>query len=193
MKRSRSSLLGLDLSATAAAAVAVPLDWDGEWRRVRWTVVGEPLVKSASDADRARRTERIAQAIVRFAHEHRAFVAWIESYAFSMRTMAHTLGEVGGVVRLELVREGIAVHTANMSTSRKLLLGTLPSRGSPVSAKQESARVLAAAGAPLEWIEQKGLDLVDAFTAVNLGLSCEPGAYCYAQAAPPKAKRGRAA
>jgi hypothetical protein len=192
VRRARSSLLGLDLSATAAAAVAVPLDWDGDWQRVRWTLVGEPLLKGASDEDRARRTERIARKIVRFAHEHRAFAAWIESYAFSMRTMAHTLGEVGGVVRLELVREGLAVHTANMSTSRKLLLGGLPPRGSPVSAKQEAARVLASAGAPIAWVEQKGLDLVDAFTAVNLALSFEPGAYCFAQEPPPK-RKGKAA
>jgi hypothetical protein len=43
-------LLGLDLSLTASAAVAVPLDWDGSWSRVSSLVVGEKLRKDASDA-----------------------------------------------------------------------------------------------------------------------------------------------
>lgn len=189
MKR---ALLGLDLSTRAAAAVAVPLDWDGDFGRVSWEVFGIPLKKDASDFERALRTERIATGIVRFARAHHVKEAWIEGYAFNQKKAAHTLGEVGGVVRVELVRAGIAISTANMSSSRVLLLGKLPPRGSDVSAKQESARVLAAAGAPTEWIEQEGLDLVDGYVAVNLGLSIA-GGFFYAQPAPLKAKRGRAA
>jgi hypothetical protein len=33
-------LLGIDLSATCTAAIAVPLDRGGDWRRVTWTKAG---------------------------------------------------------------------------------------------------------------------------------------------------------
>ena len=48
-------VLGLDLSLKAAAAVAVPTWWDGEWDKVRSMVVGETLRRDASPAERARR------------------------------------------------------------------------------------------------------------------------------------------
>lgn len=165
-------LMGLDLSATAAAACAVPLDWDGQWQRVRTHVVGLPLPRDASDWDRAMRCEAIARALVAFAHEHGVSEAWIEGYAFGQRTAAHTLAEVGGVVRLELVRAGITIRTANMSTARKLLLGKVPRKG----AKEACHRTLWAAGSP-PWT----LDESDAFVCANLGLSEHAGAFCFAQ------------
>ncbi len=165
-------LMGLDLSATAAAACSVPLDWDGQWRRVRTHVVGLPLPRVASDLDRAMRCETIARALVAFAHDCEVRECWIESYAFSKRTNAHTLAEVGGVVRLELVRGGIALRTANMSTARKLLLGKVPRK----EAKQACHRTLWTAGSP-PWT----LDESDAFVAANLGLSEHAGAFCFAQ------------
>lgn len=166
-------LLGLDLSATAAAACAVPLDWDGDFRRVSTTIVGESLRRNATDVERARRTETIASRLVAFAREHGASEAWIESYAFSRRDSAHTLAEVGGVVRLELARAGFEIRTANMSTARKLLLGKVPRS----EAKQACHRVLHEAGSPA-WT----LDESDAFVCANLGLSEHAGAYCFAQA-----------
>lgn len=195
-----SAILGLDLSTRAAAAVVVPLDWAGDWSRVRWTVAGEALTKGASDYDRARRTETIATKIVAFARETGSVDARLEGYAFDQKTAAHTLGELGGVVRLELLRAGVSIHTSNMSSARKLLLGKLPPakrftpKGQPfVSAKQACVLALAAAGAPDEWIQQKGLDLVDAFVAANFGLSFVGGAHCFAQEPPLKPKRGRKA
>jgi hypothetical protein len=170
------TLLGLDLSARAAAAAAVPLDWDGEWRRVQTVVVGEPLGRGAPDAERAWRCGSIARRLVAFAQTHGITEAWIEGYAFSQRTAAHSLGEVGGVVRLELVRAGIAIRTANIGTARKLLLGKLPRR----HAKQAAHAALRAAGSPA-W----SLDESDAFVAANLGLSEHAGAWCFAQ--PPEA------
>jgi Holliday junction resolvasome RuvABC endonuclease subunit len=116
-------LLGIDLGTRACAAVACPTDWDGQWDRVRSLVVGEPLRRDATDTERARRTETIATRLVAFAREHGATLAVIESYAYGMRTAAHTLGELGGVVRLELVRAGLDVRTVNMGSARKLLLG----------------------------------------------------------------------
>lgn len=165
------TLLGIDVSATATAAVAVPLDWDGRWSRVDSIVVGEKLRRDATDTERARRCETIAARIVAFARAHGATQAWIESYAFSQRTAAHTLAEVCGVVRLELVRAGVEIRTANQGAARKLLLGKVPR--SDVKVAVYSA--LRAAGATFET-----LDECDAFVAANLGLA-EAGAFCFAQ------------
>ncbi len=166
-------LLGLDLSATAAAAVAVPLAWDGQWSRVASLVAGEQLHRDSTDAERARRTETIASRIVAFARAQRATVAWIESYGFNQRTAAHTIGEVGGVVRLELVRAGVEIRTAPMSTARKLLLGKLPR--SDIKVAIFSA--LRSAGARFD-----SCDEADAFVCANYGLA-ELGGYCFAQEA----------
>lgn len=163
-------LLGLDLSTRAAAAVAVPLDWYGRWQAVRSIVVGEKLRRDATDAERARRCENIAARIVAFARATGATCAWIESYAFAQKVAAHTLAEVGGVVRLELVRAGIELHTAQMSTARKMLLGKVPR----ADVKVAVFAAFRAAGAPFETCDE-----ADAMAAANLGLS-ELGGYCFA-------------
>lgn len=165
------TILGLDLSLTASAAVAVPLDWDGDWSRVRSLVVGEKLRREASDAERARRTETIAARIVAFARSTGATRAFIEGYAYGLKTSAHSLGELGGVVRLELVRAGFELTTVPMQTARKLLLGRCPRQGAKVAV----AETLKAAGARFE-----SLDECDAMAAANWGLS-ELGAYCFGQ------------
>jgi hypothetical protein len=121
-----TALLGLDLSTRAAAAVAVPLDWGGDWERVKWELSGEALERKAAESSRIDRCDRIARGIVRFARENGVTEAWIEAYAFNQREAAHWLGELGGIVRLELLRAGVAVRSANMSTARKLVLGKLP-------------------------------------------------------------------
>lgn len=178
-------ILGLDLSATAAACVALSTRWDGDFSRVFVRQFGADLRKDATDVERARRTEHIAQRIVEFARGLAVTEAWIEGYAFSMRTASHTLGEVGGVVRLELVRVGIDIHTANMSAARKLLLGKLPKKGAKVAAHQ----ALRAAGSPL-WT----LDESDAFVCANLGLSEHAGAFCFATEPPepePRKRKGK--
>ena len=165
-------VLGIDISATATAAVAVPLDWDGRWSRVASVVVGEKLRRDATDTERARRTETIAARVVAFARAHGATQAWVESYAFNQRTAAHTLAEVCGVLRLELVRAGIEIRTANQSAARKLLLGKLPRADVKVAVYS----ALRAAGATFETFDES-----DAFVAANLGLA-EAGGYCFAQA-----------
>ena len=174
-----TTVIGLDLSLNAAAAVAVPLSWDGQWSRVRSRVVGEPLRRDATDEERALRTETIASKIVAFALRESASVAYIEGYAFSLRTSAHSLGELGGVVRLALLRAGIGIKTSNMGTARKLLLGACPKKG----AKLAVTVALRASGAHF-----KTLDEYDAMVCANLGLS-EIGGYCFCQA--PEAKKRR--
>jgi hypothetical protein len=166
-----TTLLGIDLGTRACAAVACPTDWDGQWSRVRSIVVGEPLRRNATDTERARRTETIAARLVAFARETGASLALVESYAYGLRTAAHTLGELGGVVRLELVRAGLDVRTVNMGSARKLLLGKVPRIG----AKLAVFDALRAAGAPFIC-----LDTADAFAAANLVLS-DCGGYAFAQ------------
>lgn len=168
-----TTLLGLDLSLTAAAAVAVPLDWDGDWTRVTTAVTGTRLRRSALDAERARRTETIAAQIVAFARAQQATRCIIEGYAFSQPHSAHALGELGGVVRLELVRAGLDLRTVAIPTARKLLLGKVPREGAKVAV----AQALRAAGCPPEW----AFDELDAMCVANWGLS-ELGGYCFAQA-----------
>jgi len=167
----RVSLMGLDLSPTASAAVAVPLDWDGDWRRIARLTVGESLPRNASDSVRARRCETIATRLVAFARAHGVTDAWIEGYAFSRAEHAHTIAEVSGVVRLELVRAGIGLHTVPASSARKLLLGKVPRS----EAKAAVYAAFRAAGAPIETFDEG-----DALAVANFGLS-EAGGYCFAQ------------
>lgn len=177
-------VLGLDISSRSTATVAIPLSWDGKWSRVEWHVCGQPLPRGASDLARAQRCEFIASAIVGFAKRKGASVAWIEGYGFSRNTSAHTLAEVAGVVRLELVRAGIEIHTANMGSARKLLLGKVPSsrtQGKGAAKKAVYAQ-LVAHGARLPVVSKGGFDVADAIVCANHGLA-ELGGYAFAQVA----------
>lgn len=169
------TLMGLDLSPTAATAAVASSTWDGAWNRVYTFTCGHSLSKDATDEERARRCASIAEQLVRFANSHGVTRAWIEGYAFIRKgksNSVHTIAEVGGVVRLELVRHGIQIATANMSSARKLLLGKLPKKGAKVAAHQ----ALVAAGSPAWWT----LDESDAFVCLNWGMSEIAGAYCLA-------------
>jgi len=168
-------LLGIDFSVRATGLVAAPADWDGSWSKVHWATVGETLPRDASDVQRARRMESLARGICAFARMHDVDVAWFESYGFAQARAAHTIAEACGVTRLELVRAGIEIRTANMSAARKLLLGKVPRTSTEV--KAAVYKVVREAGAPVD-----SYDLADAFVALNWGMS-ELGGYCFAQAA----------
>jgi hypothetical protein len=158
-----TGILGLDLSATAPAAVAVPVGWNGDWSQVRSKRWEHPLTKDATDNARIMRCRVIAFDVWAFAEQNGCAVAWIESYAYGMMTAAHTLAEVGGVVRSLLDSRGIQLRTANMSSARKLLLGKIP-KGKGL-AKKVCAAALLSCGSPA-W----SLDESDAFVAANWGL-----------------------
>jgi hypothetical protein len=171
-------LMGVDLSASCTAAIAVPLDWNGDWKRAICTWAGEGLPRSASDRERALRTENIGIAIAEFAVSQGVTDAYLESYAFSRDTAAHTIAEVGGVVRLYLLQAGVNLHTTQLATARKLFLGTVPTKKTlprGVTVKDVILSTLHAAGAPFT-----SKDVADAFVAVNLALS-ERGAYALVQ------------
>jgi Holliday junction resolvasome RuvABC endonuclease subunit len=171
-----TTILGLDLSVRAAAAVSVPLAWDGDWQQVKSMVVGEPLREDATDTERARRCETIAMRIVAFSRATGVTIALIENYAFSRRSSSvHKLAELGGIVKLELVRAGIDLQRANMSATRKFLCGTIHRGTNPKVAVHQALR---AAGAHFETLDES-----DAFCAANWGLS-EEGGYCLCQNEP---------
>jgi len=169
----RTVIAGLDLSLTASAIVTVPTNWDSDWKRVKTNVVGRSLPRGAIDADRIDRCVDIATTLARHAKQRGVKRAYIEGYAFSRTDQAHSIGELGGIVRYLLAINGIEFVTANMNTARKLLLGKVPRKGP----KEACWGALAAAGAPA-W----SLDESDAFVCANLGLSEYAGAYCFAQA-----------
>ena len=170
-------LIGLDLSRRAAAAVAVPTEWDGDWTRVASYQCGGRLQANSTEEERIRLCDTIAQRIGSFCQRVYAEHIWIESYAWGTGTSAYTLGEVGGIVRLELMRHKLEINVANMGTARKLLLGKVP-RGKGL-AKKAVQKTLGLAGAPGNWTA----DHFDAFTVVNFALSNYSGAYCFAQEA----------
>lgn len=169
-------ILGIDLSLARTAAVAIPTDWDGQWQRVAEMSEGANLPRNATDLERVERVATIASRLVRFAQAHNAEQAWIESYAFGGSFMAHTLGELGGVVKHELARAGLELRTVNMGSARKLLLGKIP-RGKG-AAKDAVQRVLVAAGLPFRWKP----DEFDALVVANWAMS-ELGGFCFAQEA----------
>jgi len=164
------AIMGLDLSPTASAAFSAPLDWDGDWRRTARLTVGESLPRDASDTARARRCETIATRLVAFAKQHNVTQIWIEGYAFSRADQAHSIAEVSGVVRLELVRAGLEIRSVPASSVRKLLLGKVPRS----QAKAAVYAAFKAAGAPIETFDEG-----DALAVANYGLS-ENGAFCFA-------------
>jgi Holliday junction resolvasome RuvABC endonuclease subunit len=165
--------VGLDLSLTASAVVAVPHDWSGKRDRIRTKMAGYSLPRTATAMERIRRCVVIADEVVAFLdHLHRVSTVFVEGYAFSRADQAHSLGECGGVVRSRLLVHGYDFEDVNISHARKLLLGKVPRDG---KVKQRVADVFAAAGIPLD-----NFDKSDALAVANYGLS-EMGMFAYAQ------------
>lgn len=156
-------VLGLDLSLTSTGMVAVPAKWGQVWSRIAVATAGYGLRKDATDRERAERLDVIETEVLAFAAEQRATVAVIEAYAFTAQTShAHSLGELGGVVRLALMRAGLELVVISPASARKLL-GKQPRS----QAKVWAAGKVFGAGAPKSWT----LDQVDAFVVANAFLS----------------------
>lgn len=161
-------LIGLDLSLRATGIVVVPIDWKQDWKRVVVGSAGSPLPKTATEADRMRRLIHTREAIASVVRTHGCKVAVLEQYAFSsMASQAHSLGELGGVVKSFLVELGLELEIVPPASARKLL-GKQPRKG----AKQWAHERLVRAGAPTFWTE----DQLDAFIVTNFHLSAIGGA-----------------
>ncbi len=184
-------LLGLDLSLSASAAVALPADWaPGDWD-VPSLVVPAVEVEEDRDAFHARRTGVVANALLRFAVEHGVTDVYCEGYAYGRQNAREALAELGGVVKDYFLRRGRdvwsmtaqtgevprpprewVVRPVNMASARKTLLGKVPSKKtSGVPVKDHVNSQLAKMGARF-----KTMDEGDAFVVANharmlLGLS----------------------
>lgn len=168
-------VIGFDLSLTAPAGVALPLNWrPGDWRRVKVWLDHPKAPKSDDQPGRLCRYRLIADSARRFiesvmgvrgAPGPRLAGCYIEQYGFSKNNaQASKLMELGGIVRLDLFEKmGIVAETVGTSPSRKLLLGKVP-KSDPKIAVQ---LCLFKAGAPKRWEE----NICDAMCVVNWGLS----------------------
>jgi Holliday junction resolvasome RuvABC endonuclease subunit len=153
---------GLDLSLTGLGAVAVPENWDLDWRRVERASFGVSLPRGASTrqvTDRLRNLTRDVRVWLIRMHVTHVFIEDLPTHAaFSIVPLA----ELRGVVRLDLLDEAhLDVTFVNQSSARKLLLGKLPGK----DRKAHVVEALKAAGAEFE-----DKDQYDAFAAVNARL-----------------------
>lgn len=167
-------VIGLDLSLTAPAGVALPLNWHpGAWRVVKWWLDHPQAPKSDDRRGQLERYRLISDGVRRFIEyvtgvrgAPRASLAgcYIEQYAFSKNNaQASKLMGLGEIVRLDLFeRMGVVAETVNTGQARKLLLGKVP-RSDPKIAVQ---LCLFKFGAPKSWEE----NLCDAACVVNYGL-----------------------
>ena len=194
MEPARVVVLGLDLSARGAGAVAVPSDWGGDWSKIARLMSGEDLPAGAASALRIGRLHRIAADVVTFAGMHGCTTAVVEQYALRMdpnnpgaTAQAHTLAEVGGVVKHQLVEKlGLITESVAPASARKVLLGRVPQKGS----KAFTLRALKMMGIPEDWTP----DQKDAFVCANWAMSAIGGfALVTAEPVDGKRKRGRAA
>jgi hypothetical protein len=176
---------GLDPSLVAMAATTAPLDWAGQWSLIERGSWGYSLKRDASERERIVRCERVARAAVDFLVAHQVEVAYLESYGYSQPNYAHSLGELGGILRLFMLEAGIDIRIANMSSARKLLLGYVPRSGK--DAKEAVWEALQAAGG--QCFDR--LDETDAFCVLNWGMKDLGGPYVLAQEPPPKLPRVR--
>lgn len=103
----------------------------------------------------------LSSEIVSFAEKHHATSAVVEQYAFTSRhSHAHSLGELGGVVKVLLTaRCGIPVEAVPPASARKLILGRLPRK----DVKVATAAALTRMGMPGDWTA----DEADAFVCAN--------------------------
>jgi hypothetical protein len=172
-------VVGLDLSLRRTAWVAVPLLWQRDWGQI---VTG--IIEPGEDMLGLERLNLIwsmldpLRELVSDSWE--AQYAFIESPAFG-RYGSHASGELHGIVKLALFREGFHVAVANMTQARLLLLGQVPHKS---KAKKEVVAAWKAASAPFA----PDNDLCDAMTCANWGLS-ELGGQCFAVPPVPRKRK----
>ena len=166
---------GFDLSLTAPAAVALPLDWrPGDWKRVKSWLIKPIAPKTDDTRGQLERYILIAEWACNVvsgatgipgAPGHRLAGCMIENYAYSRNnSQASRLMELGGVVRVRLFETcGIVPTTVATSSARKLLLGKVP----PQDQKIAVQTFLYKAKCPKTFEE----NLCDAMCVANYALS----------------------
>ncbi len=155
------TVLGCDLSLSAAGFVAVPPDWSGDWSRIARHHVGHSLPRDVAEMRRVGRLHQITSEAVAFSERHGCRVACFEHYAFGQQFERERLGEIGGAVKLALVsRAGVLdVETVASNTARKLVLGKLPRKDVKAHVREAMLQL----GMPHAWTD----DEMDALVAAN--------------------------
>lgn len=124
-------VVGLDMSLTGAAGVALPAGWDGTPAGVTSVLTGYKLTADATYEARIDRIVHVVDVLCSFIEklsDENKLAVFIEDYAYSKHSASTTkLAEVGGAVRYFLAHElGIIPHVITASRARKYLLGALP-------------------------------------------------------------------
>lgn len=159
---SKAHVVGLDLSLRAAAACALPLDWDHDLNKVRMGKFGYDLPDDASDREKIERLAKIAHDVSVFCINAKATRIAAEGYAFAASSSSVTkLAELGGAVRVDVLESlDIAIESIPASRGRKILLQNCPKKDS----KKFVVRNVKRLGGPTKkWTE----DECDAFVCAN--------------------------
>jgi Holliday junction resolvasome RuvABC endonuclease subunit len=162
--------LGFDLSLTAPAAVALPLNWrPGDWKRAKSWLMKPKAPKNDDTAGQMARYGDIMRWAADVFEEETPSEYAIEAYAFSKNNaQASRLMELGGIVRFRLYAAWGAIPIViAASSARKTIFGK-----NPISDPKLRVQVaLDRAGAPKAWEE----NICDAFVIANHLLSVMGG------------------
>lgn len=167
-------IVAFDLSTTNTGIAAAPVDWDGDWSKVLVSSVA-PSVKASRGMPESGRTRALlsfAEALAGHVALHKPTTVVFEGYAYNSRTNAVGAGELGMLVRSEVLRAAphVELMVAPQSAARKLLCGHVR-RGKE---KFDVAQALIGAGSPT----RENFDEYDALCALNWAMS-ELGGYCF--------------
>jgi len=149
---------GFDLSLTAPAYCTIPLNWDGDIRRVKVGHLRPNKSAPHCDMERAARLDRLVNWAMTSLGQfggHVAIEALPTHAAYSLVPSA----ELHGVIRHSLYRAGIETRTAPLSSVRGLLMGPIASKG----AKEIVRRTIQSFAGCASWTG----DECDAFAVAN--------------------------
>lgn len=169
-------IVGLDLSLCNSGMVAIPSDWDRNWKRVEH----ETFRTKADDYPfSAERLGQIATRCADFVRRVDATHVYVEDYLRSHRrsSVGYRLAEVGGCVKLRILEwTGLDVVPVNVTDARSLFLGSAPPRNSKL-VKKVICAAFTSLGGPFGNNDHEA----DAAVVANYGLS-EQGLWCLAAA-----------
>ncbi len=166
-------LLACDQSVRGFAIAAAPLDWGGDWSKVKVSRTDGGSVKRGDGYAALQRLHTVFGWVETAVCDLRPDVVGFESYGFSARPDTHVV-ELVGALKLWLYKWRTTIETVNQSSARKLILGKVPRKGE--EAKAAVWRTLHAAGMPATFDE----DMSDALCILNHMLHTRDG-YHFAQ------------
>lgn len=177
-------VVGFDLSLTAPAAVALPLDWrPGDWKRVRAWCLRTTQPKPGDLEGQLKRYDEIATwaltHVVRTLpgvegpYSGGVIGGYVEDYGYHQGMVAG-IKESGGIVKHVLFKaHKIVLQPVTSSEARKLTLGFNPRRPKHDPKVVVQDTVCNKFGAPTSWTE----DVCDAFLVAQWGMADRDGKF----------------